>query len=906
MKVETKNRTLCFIALLFIAQCLVVTKVLAAQMHYIDIPQQTFKCIGGTVVISEQTLVYEEGEQIPEVRFKVVDTHKMVVPMELYSKTLNKYIAYIIPFSEYSGTIEYGDYVQMGEVAFTFDISPVTKPSDFVEVVNVFVPNGAKLNDKGEVVLLKNIDYDVTGKMNHPRIPIRTDITLIGNVDNAIDHTFVLEIEDSNITSDCALQCVLSIKNSTVNFKHSTSNIANVQIFTEGKVVFKGPCDVDIPPCADRNEYLNVSINANLDDLSNSDITFENLDLDLTWFNIRPTTTINFKNCRWLVPSYTLESCNITLKGGNVNIDNCIFGDEDSNKDVFLSVESGKLKIDRSQSHNIIVQGKDANVELNSGLYQGLTVQDGKVTVNNGYFPNGIEMNGGELEINGGKVALITVKDENSKIKLNNGLFGGIKIPSKVNKSIYSMLGSNAGYYDRDGTYMPFKLLSIEGNDETEGSIITGTTYPVSFVFSNYSAVPTPAFTAAQEASVGPDGTDIKVRDNGDLEIWTPKGLAWLAFLCSDTHDRVLTGREYFDNSKDWYLMADLDMDGYGELWPEFNINNKTFYGQQHRIYNMNIVRPDACFIKTVSTGAIVRDLIVEGSVSNMDDEGGRMPNANGSVNYYVSGFARQNKGLIVNCAYKGDVWNSEIGVVNIGGFVGTNHGRIENCYVAPCGQTIGGARYAGSHFENEYACSQVPEGYYVGGFAISNGYQATAPEDGFVENCYMGGNVSYGTTATDRDNISIEFVPGIKNMKGDPCERLYVTDADISAETLNKNALDHTAEMYEGTRYPYVEWAQWKESAGKQCGKPYFVWEKNIDDTPSVIDAVDAGNGFKVWSEDGAICFSNVQSADVSVYSVSGELVKQERGHVGTGRITLPKGLYVVKCGSVTKKVML
>ena len=169
-----------------------------------------------------------------------------------------------------------------------------------------------------------------------------------------------------------------------------------------------------------------------------------------------------------------------------------------------------------------------------------------------------------------------------------------------------------------------------------------------------------------------------------------------------------------------------------------------------------------------------------------------------------------------------------------------------------------------------------------------------------------MGGNVSYGTTATDRDNISIEFVPGIKNMKGDPCERLYVTDADISAETLNKNALDHTAEMYEGTKFPYVEWAQWKESAGKQCGKPYFVWEKNIDDTPSAIDAVDAGNGFKVWSEDGAICFSNAQSADVSVYSVSGELVKQERGHMGTGRITLPKGLYVVKCGSVTKKVML
>ena len=442
------------------------------------------------------------------------------------------------------------------------------------------------------------------------------------------------------------------------------------------------------------------------------------------------------------------------------------------------------------------------------------------------------------------------------------------------------------GDYDRDGTYM--------------------TTYPVSSVFSNYSAAPTPAFTAAQDASVGPNGTDIKVRSNGDLEIWTPEGMAWLAFMCSDTHERVQTGREYYEQGKDLYLMADLDMDGYGDLWPRFNVIGKTLFGQQHRIYNLDILRPDASFINTIGEGAVVRDLIVEGNVSNMKDEGGRFPESvNGQITYSVSGFVGVNNGLIVNCAYKGDVWNTALGGLNMSGFVFNNNGRIENCYMSPCGETVGGARYADDKFGNEYPC--MPSEYYLGGgFVFINLYDNAKPENAAIDNCYFGGQVSYGTTVPDNENISIEFRHGVYNTHGYPCDRFYHLDEDISAETLNKNALEHTPEMYEGTSYPYVEWAAWAESDDKQCGRPYFVWEKNLDDTPSGIDGVEAQGGLKAWSEDGMLCFSTDGKADVAIYSISGKLCAYRAAQTGTERVTLPKGIYVIKCGETSKKVIL
>lgn len=141
-------------------------------------------------------------------------------------------------------------------------------------------------------------------------------------------------------------------------------------------------------------------------------------------------------------------------------------------------------------------------------------------------------------------------------------------------------------------------------------------------------------------------------------------------------------------------------------------------------------------------------------------------------------------------------------------GFANNNNGRIENCYMSPCNEIVGGARYANDNFGNEYVCMPY-ENYRGGGFVFRNSYNESEPENAIIYNCYFGGQVSYGTNVPNNENISIIFRHGVFDSNGYPCNRLYHTDADISAEMLNNNILEHTPEMYEGTSYPYMEWAK-------------------------------------------------------------------------------------------------
>ena len=308
-----------------------------------------------------------------------------------------------------------------------------------------------------------------------------------------------------------------------------------------------------------------------------------------------------------------------------------------------------------------------------------------------------------------------------------------------------------------------------------------------------------------------------------------------------------------------------------------------------------------------VSEGAVVRDLIVEGSITNLNDEGGRFPqSANEHVTYTTSGFVNVNNGLLVNCAFKGEVWNTALGKLNMSGFANNNNGRIENCYMSPCNEIVGGARYANDNFGNEYVCMPY-ENYRGGGFVFHNSYNESEPENAIIYNCYFGGQVSYGTNVPNNENISIIFRHGVFDSNGYPCDHLYHTDTDISAEMLNNNILEHTPEMYEGTSYPYIEWAKWAESDDKQCGRPYFVWEKNLADTPSGVDNIEAEGGFKAWNENGTLCFSSDYKINVSVYSINGILYARYNGHIGTKRIeALPEGIYIVTCGNMSKKVVL
>lgn len=91
MKNQIKKNVL--LILLVVSQCLAVKPAFAED---IVIPQQIFKCVGGTVVIKKQNLHFEEGNQPPQVMFEVVDVHPMIRSISLYSKTLGKFIEWIM------------------------------------------------------------------------------------------------------------------------------------------------------------------------------------------------------------------------------------------------------------------------------------------------------------------------------------------------------------------------------------------------------------------------------------------------------------------------------------------------------------------------------------------------------------------------------------------------------------------------------------------------------------------------------------------------------------------------------------------------------------------------------------------------------------------------------------------
>ena len=929
---KNKNLILRLFAILFIAQIFDVCELKAERID-VSIPAQTHERKWGTINIPAQTIALEDDDDEYDynynrfLEFTVTnmpegfDFYGFCSLARRYNTTSNSSYGIMPTTDSSTRKMSYSAYLNINNLDIVAEPLPIKSPKDMVNVINGFVPEGATLNDKGEVVVLKRIirpyinetsEADSETGMKHWQI--QADVTIVSGNDNACIGSFYFNIENSFVTIvDGAIDMgTFNITNSTIGFGSTGRANGRCSIWsTEGNVVFKG-----IPYgekqfgdlCQTGRPSTIISYNEGYE---NSTILFEDLDVHFPKNpTITPSKTLNFKNC--IIDVYSAqegEDDKITIQGGNLNIDNCI--NNNNPRPLFIIVENGNLKIDSSYIYaNINVNGDNANVETDSGRFEGLTIDKGKVTVNNGSFPNGITVNGGELKVNNGAITLLNVMKEDCKIELNNGHFKSVYMPIEVKKPILSLLGPNAGYYDRDGTYMPFKLVDIEGVEQKEGAIVTGVVYPVSFVISNYGSTPSATYEAAQKADVGANGKDIRVRENGDLEVWTPEGLAWLAFVQSDTHNRVLTGREYFAKSKDWYLMADLDMDGYGTGWPNLKISGRTFYGQQHRIYNMNILRPDASFFYNIGPYSVVRDLIVEGSVTNQEDEGGR--EVKESLTYDVAGFVKDNYGLIVNCAFKGGVWNTVVGdLINVSGFVSYNSGRIENCYIAPCGQLVGGVRANNASLINNRPC--INEFYSASGFARYNNYVYATNEDGsgentggFIENSYFGGQVTYDVPSSDKGMFVTEIGQGICNNYGDPCETLYFLDADISAETLNKNALEHKPDMYEGKTYPYVEWAKWAESDDKQCGRPYFVWEKNIDDTPSSINGVEVQDGFKAWSKDGMLCFSTDGKTDVLVYSASGKLCARYAAQAGTKHIALSKGLYIVTYGNESKKVVL
>lgn len=73
-------------------------------------------------------------------------------------------------------------------------------------------------------------------------------------------------------------------------------------------------------------------------------------------------------------------------------------------------------------------------------------------------------------------------------------------------------------------------------------------------------------------------------------------------------------------------------------------------------------------------------------------------------------------------------------------------------------------------------------------------------------------------------------------------------------------------------------------------------------DDSATAIGKLRELTGVSVMADEGGISFTGTEGQAVSIYSAAGTLVA---GNVGNGTVSLPKGAYIIKVGTLTSKVI-
>ena len=186
-----------------------------------------------------------------------------------------------------------------------------------------------------------------------------------------------------------------------------------------------------------------------------------------------------------------------------------------------------------------------------------------------------------------------------------------------------------------------------------------------------------------------------------------------------------------------------------------------TFNGAGHTISGLYINDRSADYqglFGYVSTGGIVKDLSVSGTVSGVST---------------VGGIAGQNNGNVINCAFSGSVSGSD----RVGGVVGYNNSSVENCYntgtvTGPdsvIGSYVGGVvGYNNSNVENCYNTGTVTgSDSALGGVGGVVGYNNDGAS---VENCYNTGDISGGVSGgvVGQNSGTVKNCYNTSSVKGD------------------------------------------------------------------------------------------------------------------------------------------
>ena len=263
---------------------------------------------------------------------------------------------------------------------------------------------------------------------------------------------------------------------------------------------------------------------------------------------------------------------------------------------------------------------------------------------------------------------------------------------------------------------------------------------------------------------------------NGNVEISTAEGLAWLSVKTNGLHNQPKDN--YFN--KRIRIVSDIDLRGYRWFPIASNATNHyaqfkgVFDGCNHTISNIQVVehKTQKCGLFALFEGDTIRNTIISGTVKNMyfaiPEQGGT-----GGLVGAVYG------GIIENCHSSVNVY----GLSQIGSLCGYSDNKIINSssegFVygrADCGGLLGFAR-PGTEIVNCYSNSNVLSNnsadlFYCIAYQSKRGGLVGYAQHSNIENCYSSGTVepelggyAYGTLVGEVDYVtSIKNIYGLKN----------------------------------------------------------------------------------------------------------------------------------------------
>lgn len=632
----------------------------------------------------------------------------------------------------------------------------------------------------------------------------------------------------------------LSTKGGTINYNNSDASQYITNMTIEGVVNINGENQFDGDDLGKGGDYIHfadkitinsgavtmnkVGLHKNGDVIiNNGDVTMEKCAITHTSYNSSPAST---------TPCILQNGGTLLIKDGFFHASSA------SNRiepDHFIEVANGTLTVengyyDFGAKSFIHVIGAKATVNVKDGYlgnpqnFAAIYQKEGSVEIAGGEFLGAICIESGDLTIAGGEFvtsntlwndnnAHIHILGNTTNVSLKGGHYGRVPVYAAPELSIQpeSLLASGFGLYTWDQQWQPDVSLSadhlISGQENKHIKSLSAPSTPNNLL------------EAAKTASVGTEGTDVKVIPTGEeyanwqpceLEINTAKGLAWFASGFHTRKDNTVdNGGKYRSGAEVVRLTADIDMSEYD--WIPTSFSGK-FDGQGHCISGLKVNQSDAAFLSYVDRDAILANLVIRGTFNSIRTD-------YTSSWQQAAGLCLRNDGLIINCGVQQStvscVTTDRINV-QVGGLVASNYGTIRNCYMT------GDVTCEASHEDRSYPINYAYH-HYIGGLVGDNW-------SGGAYNCYHADGAVNHTGAN--------LIAALRIYKDD-----LVQKNESSSEVIKENctttpsldALNQQVQIFNAAlEGGAIAWSTWVTENGINGGHPIHVYEK---DTPSIIE---------------------------------------------------------------------